>query len=169
MASFSKAFAYLMQNEGGYVDNPNDTGGKTKFGITEGIYSFYLDRRASEDDMMSITKDIAQAVYKKFFWDPLKLDEVVSDGVATAIFDQVVNRGQSSVSRDVQRLIGVKTDGIVGHLTIMAINEQDPKEFIINFSRVTAFAYKSIAANNPSKQEFLTGWINRANRLLTLA
>lgn len=169
MASFLKAFKYVMENEGGYSDNPADRGGKTNYGITISTYSFFLNRRATDDDMKSITEKTAEDVYRKFFWVPLCLDMVVSDSVAIAMFDQAVNRGPGTVAREVQKLIGVPADGIIGRHTLDAINDYSSNLLVKDIADCAEANYKILVARDETQKVFLDGWMNRVERLRKLA
>ena len=58
---FDEAFEELMILEGGYVNNPNDPGGETNFGICKRSYP--------DLDIKNLTKDIAKEIYFKEYYD----------------------------------------------------------------------------------------------------
>lgn len=123
MTAFLKAFELVLKHEGGYVNDPRDPGGKTKFGIS--------DRRDGAVDGLAdidgdgigdvtvemLTQEQAGAIYKREYWDPCKCD-YLSTGLAVAIFDTAVNCGNSLAIRLLQRVIGVNDDGIIGPITL---------------------------------------------------
>lgn len=99
--------------------------------------------------------------YKKQYWDRICLDEVCNEKVAGLLFDFYVNSGNHAI-KTIQRIIGVKDDGIIGAKTLYAINNYEGNLFEqLKTNRIGFF--KSIVKNNPSKQIYLKGWLNRIN------
>ena len=83
--SFERAFEIVVGHEGGYVNNPRDPGGETKYGIS---------KRAHPDvDIKALTLDQARDIYRKDYWDPLKLDAQPWHK-ALPLFDCAVNQGR---------------------------------------------------------------------------
>jgi lysozyme family protein len=82
--SFDAAFAFVVGEEGGYVNNPADPGGETKYGISHKSYP--------KLDIANLTLDQAKKIYKRDYWDPLNLDQR-QDGAALCLFDCAVNMG----------------------------------------------------------------------------
>jgi lysozyme family protein len=81
---FEAAFLLVVGAEGGYVNDPNDPGGETKYGISKHSYP--------NVDIANLTYDGAKAIYLRDYWTPLSLD---SKPWATALlkFDASVNQG----------------------------------------------------------------------------
>ncbi len=84
MADFDRAFKYLIGEEGGYVNDPADPGGETKYGISARSYP--------RVNIRDLTLTDAKAIYKRDFWDPLQLDQR-QWGAALCLFDCAVNQG----------------------------------------------------------------------------
>lgn len=163
-----KVFDHVIGREGGFVNDPADRGGATKFGITIGTYSRWLGRPASVEEVKKMPLNAAIEIYESNYWKPLGLDKVHHDGVACAIFDQGVNRGITTIARAVQKIVRTTVDGHVGPKTLAAINGYDSEELIEAIACNAEATYKAIAAKNPSQKRFLKGWLNRANHLRTL-
>lgn len=84
MSNFDRAFAVVVGVEGGYVNDPNDPGGETKFG---------LSKRANPDlDIKNLTIGMAQDRYRTRYWNPHNLD-ALEYGKALLVFDTAVNGG----------------------------------------------------------------------------
>ena len=84
MTNFDRAFAVIVGVEGGYVNDPNDPGGETKFG---------LSKRANPDlDIKNLTLGMAQDRYRTRYWNPYNLDSL-EYGKALLVFDTAVNGG----------------------------------------------------------------------------
>lgn len=78
--------------EGGFVMNPRDPGGATKFGITRATLSRFLGRAASVTEVRNLTETVARSIYLKFYWKPAGCDSLPA-GVDLMVFDIAVNSG----------------------------------------------------------------------------
>lgn len=168
-ATIEKAMPYLLVNEGGYTV---DDGGPTMWGIVESDVAKYRGVPASEITaaiMKSLSVAEATAIYKKQYWDAMSLGMLVSQGIATAIFDMGVNFGISGGARLAQSTIGVAADGQIGPVTLNKLNGMTAKAFIDAFEKAALAHYQAIDSSNHAKYDrYMTGWTNRAKRLLTL-
>jgi len=70
--------------EGGYVNNPNDKGGETKYGISKKAYP--------DLDIANLTIEQAKEIYKRDYWDRCKC-AFIPDALSMALFDFAVNSG----------------------------------------------------------------------------
>lgn len=111
--NFSIAINRVLGNEGGYVNNPNDPGGETNWGISKRSYP--------EVDIKALTRDDAVAIYLRDFWQRGQMDQF--DGaIAYQALDFAVNSGIETAIRKLQAAVGVAEDGHVGPVTVAAIN-----------------------------------------------
>lgn len=176
MATIEKSIDYVLTNEGGYTNDPADSGGPTNWGIIIPDVAKYRGVPASEitaKDIMMLSKQEAKFIYKKQYWDKLNLDGVVSQPIATAIFDIGVVRGISVGAKYAQKVCTllnqpVAVDGQLGPLTLLAINKCETEIFIRRMEALDMAGFLAIVAHNPSQHVFLRGWERRAERLLTL-
>lgn len=169
MASLSESLFYVLSNEGKiFTNDPQDNGGATKFGITQNLYSEFLERSASIEDIKAINTDIASRVYYKMFWKPLGLDSVTDQSKATAIFDLSINMGKVRVVKGVQRIVGATVDGHIGPLTISAINNFNKNILLEELSIFALGIYEGIVIKYPDQIKFINGWRNRAERIRSL-
>ena len=149
MAKFEDAIGTVLRNEGGYVNDPNDAGGETNFGISKRSYP--------NVDIKNLTVEEASAIYKRDFW---KFDGINDQAVATKLFDSYVNMGWSAI-RAAQLAAGaVPADGEYGPHTEAAIN--NTADFLGSYRTQLAVHYKNIVVNNPAMGKFLAGWLRRA-------
>lgn len=173
MATFELSLPYTLENEGGFSNNPNDSGGATNFGITREDYSRWLGHPVSVDDVKNMPEHYAESIYEAWYWSPLKLSLVTSQAVATAIFDMGVNLGiheASLLAQQTLNLLGasILADGCTGPITVATLNQCTTERFINGFQvRVRAY-YQAIVNRNPSQRVFFDGWMNRVERLATL-
>jgi lysozyme family protein len=98
--NFDIAFDRLIGHEGGYVNDPNDPGGETNWGISKRSYP--------QLDIKSLTRDAARTIYMRDFWCVAR---GLPDSVLFQLFDFAVNSGISTAIRALQRAIGVADDG----------------------------------------------------------
>lgn len=167
MSDLAPALAYLAPDEGGFtVDN----GGPTNFGVTAPAASQYIGYTGA---MSALTYAQATQVYQNGWWNPGNFSALTDQNVANAIFDISVDTGMGGIGAPVQAAltaIGIANDGDGqwGPDTLAAVNSADPDIFINAFSSAVLAMYQADATNNPSEAQYLNGWTNRANRLLTL-
>jgi len=161
MTVYDVAFKELIGYEGGYVNDPRDAGGETKYGIS---------KRANPDiDIKHITLDFAKDYYYKKFWLPLKLNEVKNAIISTEIMDTAVNMGRGAAARITQQALNflgedLTEDGIVGPATLGAINKwghKDERAFFVCLNGFQFMRYAHIIQKMPDKIVFSRGWTKR--------
>lgn len=160
MSDLLKAVAYVLSNEGGFVDNPSDKGGPTKFGITLPVLSEYLGHPCDLEDVKNITQGVASDIFKKNYWEVIGLNQIQSDGVATAVLDMAVNRGVQKAT-DYAMLT-------LSKMNAASLGAAHPETFIRIFAGLIHNGYQLIVEKHPENEPFLKGWLARADRLLTL-
>lgn len=157
--NFDKCLDKVLEHEGGYVNHPDDPGGRTNMGITQDTYESYLGRDVSEQEMKDMPKLDVAAIYKKMYWDKVKGD-LLSDGVDFCVFDWSVNSGVARAIIALQNVVGAKPDGLIGPNTLKAVNNADSQIIITQLSEAREDFYKRLAAFDT----FGKGWLNRNNK-----
>ena len=161
---YSKAFNLSFENvigvEGGYTQDPEDTGnwtggrkgvGKlngTKYGVSAASYPSL--------DIKSITLDDAKAIYYRDYWQVINGD-AFPFSISNALFDCAVNSGCSSATKLLQRSLGVVSDGKIGKQTIAAAQAKDQTELLIDFLTARAVFYARLA----KFELYGKGWMKR--------
>ena len=119
MSAWEKAVGFVLDHEGGYVNDPRDPGGETNFGISK--------RQYPELDIKALKQPEAAAIYFRDYWRPLKLNEL-PEAVAIALFDTSVNLGQKRAVTFLQEAYNelvkgdsLKVDGLLGPVTSFAV------------------------------------------------
>lgn len=120
-----QAFEKLIGHEGGYVNNPADPGGETKFGISKRAYPL--------EDIKAMTLDRAKALYLRDYWGPAGCD-AVPDGIKFDLFDMAVNSGPVTAIKTLQRAVGTTPDGLLGPLTLQAANAMPAARLVARFN-----------------------------------
>jgi lysozyme family protein len=123
--NFDQAFDKLISHEGGYVNDPRDPGGETKFGISKRAYPSV--------DIAGLTLEQAKAIYLRDYWQRARCDEL-PPALAFQVFDTAVNSGIGQAIRLLQRAVGVADDGVTGPLTMAAIQRTDAEGLIARFN-----------------------------------
>ena len=165
MDRFEKIFDYLLKVEGGYSDDKNDKGGKTKYGIIETEARDF----GYKGNMQDLTKDFAKNIYLKKYYLGNKLEKVVNDKVALSICDWAVNSGRNGIKNAqmaLNRIAGtnLEVDGIIGNKTLEALNTVDPEKFLEVYHNLQRIYYKGKVEADRTQERFLTGWLNRVQR-----
>lgn len=174
MTIFDQAFNYVLRNEGvSYVNDPKDSGGPTKFGITLRTYEDYIGKASTADSIKELTIETAKAIYLHKYWSPLFADGIKDAGVAVCIFDAAVLYGVGSASLMAQKAVNLckvplKLDGVLGDKSIEALNSIARGDFLKAFHSLIIVRIASTIAANPKDEKFRGGWTHRADRLLTL-
>jgi lysozyme family protein len=172
MANFNEFLPFLKRWEGfgKYTDRPNDAGGPTKNGITWKTWvKFGYDKNGDgivdAKDVPYISEEDALKIYRREFWDIQKADQIKSQEVAQAIADFGINSGPGRAAMYVQRILGLEDDGIIGPITLKAINTTDAKALFDKLKLARTEYVENLAKIRPSDQENLGGWLNRINAL----
>lgn len=122
---FIKAFNRVVSVEGNYVNDPNDPGGETKFGISKRSYPRLIIKELTLED--------ARNIYYNDFWLKLSGDKL-SDDLAFQVFDFAVNSGIETSIRYLQRALNVADDGYIGPVTLSAINNANECKLSMKFN-----------------------------------
>lgn len=121
MAEFSPVIQdWIIATEGGYVDHPRDPGGATNMGITHKTLAAWRGVAVTKDDVRALTRAEALEIYRAQYWNTVRGDDLPA-GLDYAVFDYAVNSGPARATKDLQRVLGVPADGIIGAITLEAI------------------------------------------------
>lgn len=189
MASVDLLVPFILKWEGGFVDDPADSGGATNKGVTIGTWQRHgYDKDGDGDvdvqDLKLITNDdFRNRVLKPHYWDRWQADGIVSQRVANILVDWVWCSGKHGIVIP-QRLLGVVPDGLVGAMTLAAVNRMDANrlfdavynarvEFLNDIVDASVADYRKRIGREPTERElmthtkkrFLKGWMNRLNNL----
>ena len=170
MADVNKLAHWILKWEGGFVNDPDDSGGATNKGVTIKTWKQVgYDKDGDGDidvkDLKLLTvNDVIKVVLKPHYWDRWKADEIVSQSVANICVDWVWASGKPGITR-VQKLLGVKQDGVVGPKTLAALNSRSPLPLFGAIKQERIKFIDEICIKNPKNLKFKKGWLNRLNDL----
>lgn len=167
----------LIKREGGYVNNPADRGGATKYGITEAVARASCFKGYMRDLPLSVAKDI----YRKQYWTSPRFDQVnlISNAVAEELLDTGVNCGTGFAKPLLQRALNLLNnqgkggwpdlvvDGVYGSATLNALKtymakrgKEGEKVLIRVLNIMQGQRYIEICERNPTQEQFFYGWIS---------
>jgi lysozyme family protein len=168
MSRFEDCLARILKHEGGYVNDPLDSGGRTNLGVTQRVWEEFVGHPVTEADMKALTPQKVGSMYKLKYWNP-SYCEVLPKGLDYVVFDFAVNAGTGRSVKTLQQAIGCVADGVIGPKTMAAINDANPKDLITKFSDARADFYQGIVARKPDQARFIKGWLNRVEESRKLA
>ena len=161
--------------EGGYVDNPNDPGGKTKYGITEAVARSYGYSGA----MINLPKSTAFQIYYMLYVVAPNFDDValVDSKVAEELIDSGVNVGPNKSSKWFQFALNclndrerdykdISEDGNIGPATLRAFQSFKKRRgvnstqiMLCALDSLQGYHYLTLAKDNSKFESFLNGWL----------
>ena len=144
--NWDACFNHLIKHEGGYVDHPQDPGGRTNLGVTQAVWEDWLDRAVTEENMKALTPAKVAPLYREMYWDRIKADKLPS-GVDYCVFDAAVNSGVSRAAKWLQTTVGAVADGVIGEQTLKQVLLTNPQMLIDKY-----------AANRLAFLQRLTTW-----------
>lgn len=173
--NYDKIISDIVDKEKGFVDNPSDRGGPTRYGITEAVARF----NGYSGKMEDLPRTLANSIYKMRYIVTPKFDQIVlcSSLVGEELIDTGVNMGPAVAATFFQRLLnafnaqGSKyadlfVDGRIGPATIQAFKQyvawrKDEGEIVFTkaLNHIQGSRYLDIAEGNQSQEDFFYGWI----------
>lgn len=154
---FPQIFDYLLNIEGIYSDDPDDSGGETKYGVSRATFP--------EEDIKNLTKERAMYLYRKHYWERYKCNQVDSPILAAEIFVALVNVSAFRVIRYLQIACNelganLQVDGIIGPATLDFINSfKHPKAIVSSLEGEMDKHYKA-----QDKKKYISGWLIRNDK-----
>ncbi len=162
----------IIAVEGGYVNDPNDSGGETNFGITAEVarangYTGY---------MRDMPRSVAFDIYAAKYWDVVKGDQLVelSEAVAEEVIDTAVNMGPGRAGKFLQRSLNVldkrgmlyspvTADGVIGGNTLTALGmylgHRDEGTLVKALNCLQGAYYITLAERREKDEAFVYGWL----------
>jgi len=167
MANINHLATKLFLSEGLFSNDPIDRGGPTNMGITLSTwrkvgYDKDGDSDIDIDDIRLLTPADAMLVLEKCYWNRWHADEIKNQKVADILVDWLWCSGKWGIIIP-QRILGVPADGIVGPVTLKAVNRANPYQFLIQIYNSRVAFIMNIIKKEPSQSRFERGWYNRLN------
>ena len=164
MADYRKLKPFILRWEGGYINDQADLGKQTNKGVTLSTYRSVFGKNKTVSDLKKITDEQWEFIFKKFYWDKWKADDIKDQNVANILVDWLWCSGSYGIKIP-QRVLGVSVDGIVGSNTIAAINARDGRKLFDTIKQERKDYIDRICQTRPQNKKFKKGWLNRINSL----
>ena len=170
---------WILAYEGGFVNHPKDPGGATNQGITQRTYDAYRRRIGHATQSVRLIDNVERdTIYRVQYWDVIRGDDLPG-GVDAAVYDFAVNSGPSRAAKYLQKIVGVKQDGVIGLQTLDALARMDSTQvigrlcadrmaFLRGLKTWGTFGKgwsRRVMGNADGAQDSDTGIIDRATRL----
>ncbi|MGR3545913.1 MAG: holin-associated N-acetylmuramidase [Roseovarius sp.] len=185
MQSIERIAQEIVAREGGYVDDPDDPGGATNFGVT-----IHTMRRLGMDltrdgvvdalDVRALTRDQAVALFISHYYQRPGIARL-PQSLQASVFDMYVNAGANAV-KILQRLLRemgqeVEVDGLIGPQTVAAAEaaaRAAPEHIGDAYGIARRNYYLRLADARPASRKFARsragakgGWIRRAEEFIS--
>ena len=168
MADVNRLAPFILKWEGGFVNDKDDLGGATNMGVTIGTYEAYCRKkgypRPTVERLKNLSKEQWTEILKTMYWNRWQADGIVSQSVANICVDWVWASGVHGIKR-AQKILGVNPDGIVGPVTLTALNSRSPLPLFGEIKNERIKFIDEICASRPANNKFKKGWLNRINDL----
>lgn len=168
MADINKLIPHILKWEGGFVNDPDDAGGATNMGVTIGTYTEYCREKGCPAPTVEDLKNISMVTWvdilRTMYWNRYRADEIESQSVANICVDWLWHSGCQGIIK-VQKILGVKADGIVGPITLAAINSASPLPLFGKIKQEREKFFRKLVATRPTNSKYLRGWMNRLDDL----
>ncbi|MCV2448626.1 holin-associated N-acetylmuramidase [Paracoccus sp. DMF] len=185
MKTVEEIAAEIVAREGGYVNDPDDPGGATNYGVTLAtLQRLGIDKtgdgRVDVADVKALTRADAARIYVEHYFRRPRLAELPAS-VQASVFDMYVNAGTNAV-KILQRLVTrmgfpASDDGMVGPATIRAATQADlaaPGYFADAYGIARRNYYYALADARPASRKYARtkaggkgGWITRAEEFIS--
>ncbi len=183
---FDEAYKRTCQNEGGYVNDPDDPGGETYKGISRRYHPGWIgwfiidelkDNPAFPDALyinLGLEADV-KGFYKERFWDQFLGDEFANKEIVCELFDTAVNLGVSRAVEFLQRALNafnrdeklypdLVVDGQFGPKTLDALELYLRNDYfdclLLAMNCLQGTHYLEKMRESPIKEKYARGWFN---------
>ncbi len=174
LETFDEIIEVVLEHEGGYVDDPDDRGGATNWGVTQAVYENFVGYKCDKEEIKNMDEETAKEIYHEKFWKPSRADKLPAE-VRETYFDMVVNHGQGGAVKILQQACNNKrkpenyidVDGGIGPNTIRAAKNLKNWELQVERSGYYwNLVFKgSKYTQRTSQVKFIRGWIRRCFKL----
>lgn len=172
MAQYESALQMVLFHEGtDFSDNPSDSGGPSRYGISLRFYKSKVQPDATAETIKNLTVNDAASIYENYFWNRAPFAEIQSQALANRVFDLAVNMDITPAIHCLQLAVNdckddpIPLDGILGVKTLNAVNSIPEQNLYIQLITRAMMYYRNIVIKNPKNEIFLSGWLNRLRTL----
>lgn len=159
-----QAIHKIIKLEGGYVNDPSDSGGETNMGITLATARSY----GYQGEMKDLPYETAYSIYKAMYWNPVRAFNM-PDKIADEVVDTAANMGVARAGKFLQRALNVlgttklTVDGQVGPATEGALKaylaKRDEDTLVKALNCLQGSFYIKLAEDRTKDRKFVYGWL----------
>lgn len=169
MHTFEKIFDNVIMKEGDYSNHPYDTGGKTKYGITESV----ARKHGYKGQMIDLPLSYAKNIYYTDYYKNPRIIDIINDELREEVFDTGVNCGTKTSIKFLQEAYNLlnkgnplTVDGIIGRATLSAINGYSKQNRLVTLcNALQTEYYLKITRSNEKNESFIFGWLDKRVRI----
>jgi len=174
----------IVEREGGYVNDPDDPGGVTKFGVTLATMrrlglDLNRDGQVTPSDVRRLTREQARDIFIDHYFNKPGIAQLPG-ALQASVFDMYVNAGGNAV-KILQRLLrqmgqDVAVDGTIGPQTVTAASvayRAAPEYLVDAYGIARRNYYFRLADQRPASRKYARsraggkgGWIRRAEAFI---
>lgn len=152
----------LIEREGSFVNNAQDRGGPTCWGITLATLHDWRRVPVGVDDVRNLTQDEARLIYRTLYYTKGGFDRVQYPDLQEFLFDTAVNSGLGESAMCLQEALHVQADGVVGPHTLAALAaDTNPKSLYHAAVAARALFLLRIVGRDSGQSVFAEGWAAR--------
>lgn len=148
MSNFERCISLVLGHEGGFTRDSRDRGNWTTGIVGQGELKgtkYGISAMAYPDlDIKNLTYEDAVDVYEYDYWLPLRCEEMPLP-VAYLTLDNAVNAGRRRAAQWLQRSVGVKADGVIGDITLSAVEKANQRDLIGEIAAYKIHHYMSLS------------------------
>lgn len=163
MADYTQLVPIIKKWEGGFVNDPDDSGGATNKGVTLSTFRSFYGSNKTVDDLKKLTDQQWLYIFLNGYWNKCKATEINNQSIANIFVDWAWGSGPVTAIKKIQKIVGTDVDGIVGPKTIEAINKKDPKRLFDAIKAARIEFVENLVKQRPKDAKFLKGWKARIN------
>jgi lysozyme family protein len=145
-----------------FTNDPNDRGGPTKFGITKRDLEAWLGRPVSVDEVKNLDEATARTIFETKYYKRPGFDKIPWKPLAEQLADWGIHSGPTLAIMNLQEILGVERDGVLGPKTLKALSEADSVRVNISVAKRRLMMFTRIVRKDPTQLKFLSGWVSRA-------
>lgn len=151
----------ILAREGGFVDHPSDRGGPTNWGITHDTLAQHRGRDVTVDEVRQLTRGEAREIYEATYINAPRFNQINYQPLRDLVIDCGVNHGTRRAARWLQQAAGVTDDGIVGPITLRAVNERnDGRELYRKLLAQRCRFFGQLITRDRAQAAFAAGWLD---------
>lgn len=176
MADYRQIIPFFYKWEGGLSRDTNDSASSYPCPLlVKGVGGYHTNKgvtyrawvsvfgKDKDERFMKMNEADWGLIFKGSYWDKVKGDKIQHQSIANVMVSWAWGSGSVTAVKQMQRVLGITRDGIIGNQTIKAINESNEVELFEKCVKAREAFFRYICETNPKNKKFLKGWLNRLN------